>query len=111
MIYIDKKNDRIYRDKGDFIRFGGAQIVQFQHYYEVTSKILDCIDLLTGVSFYAHPTTTKEEREQLNNAIGIVQKVFDSLLERQHKIFDEFVNSDWTSRIKEGSIIEKEDEK
>lgn len=110
MIYKDKRNDCIYRDKGDFIRFGGAQIAQFQHYYEMTSKLQDGIDLLTGVSFYAHSTATKEEREQLNNAIEIAQKVFDSLLERQHKIFDEIMDNDWTSRIKDGSIIEKGNE-
>lgn len=110
MIYKDMKNDRIYRDKGDFIRSGNAQIVQFQHYYRLTGKLLECMDLLTDVAFYANSTTTEEEKEQLNNVIGIVQKVFDSLLKRQHKIFDEFVNSDWASRIKEGSIIEKEDE-
>ena len=107
MIYKDKKTNRIYRDKGDFIRSGGAQIVQFEHYYDLTSKLLDCMNLLIDVAFYANSTTTEDEKEQLNNAQGIVQKVFDSLLKRQHKIFDEFVNSDWESRIKEGSIIEK----
>ena len=109
MIYKDMKNDRIYRDKGDFIRSGNAQIVQFQHYYRLTGELQECIDLLADVTYYADSITTEEEREQLNNVIGIVQKVIDSLLKRQHRIFDEFVNSDWASRIKEGSIIEMEE--